>query len=246
MVSPNRQRLRFAVVSAILVLWDIDHTLIENHGVNKETYALAFRLLTGREAEYQARTDGRTELEIMRDMLALHGIEPTADHVARMPEALESATLVNAGALRERGHELPGARDILAAFQASAGIVQSVLSGNIKPNAVTKLSAFGLEGFIDFEVGGYGSDDEIRANLVAVAQARATAKYGETFDKANTVLVGDTPRDVRAGRDGGARVVGVATGSDSIESLRAADADAVLPDLRDARAVADAVTSLGG
>jgi phosphoglycolate phosphatase len=233
-------------VSAILVLWDIDHTLIENHGVNKEIYALAFRLLTGREADHRARTDGRTEPEIMLDMLAQHGITPTGDHVARMPEALESATVANAAALRERGHELPGARDVLASFQASAGIVQSVLSGNIRPNAVTKLSAFGLEGFMDFEVGGYGSDDEVRANLVAVAQARATAKYGEAFDKANTILVGDTPRDVRAGRDGGARVVGVATGSDSVESLRAAGADVVLPDLRDTRAVAEAVTGLAG
>lgn len=224
-------------------MWDIDHTLIENHGVNKETYALAFKLLTGHEAEHRARTDGRTEPEIMRDMLTQHGIATTAEHVARMPEALESATLANAAALRERGHELSGARNVLAAFQASAGIVQSVLSGNIKPNAVTKLSAFGLEGFMDFEVGGYGSDDEVRANLVAVAQARATAKYGETFDKANTVLVGDTPRDVLAGRDGGARVVAVATGSGSVESLRAAGADIVLPDLRNTRAITDAVTS---
>jgi phosphoglycolate phosphatase len=246
MVFPTRRWLSFAVVSAILVLWDIDHTLIENHGVNKETYALAFKLLTGREAEHRARTDGRTEPEIIRDMLTRHEIVPTADHVARMPEALESATLANAAALRERGHELPGARDVLAAFRASAGIVQSVLSGNIRPNAVTKLSAFGLEGFMDFEVGGYGSDDEVRANLVAVAQARATAKYGETFDKANTVLVGDTPRDVLAGRDGGARVVAVATGADSVESLRAAGADIVLPDLRNTRAITDAVTSLAG
>ncbi len=246
MVSPNHQRLGFAVVSAILVLWDIDHTLIENHGVNKETYALAFKLLTGRAAERRARTDGRTEPEIMRDMLMLHGIEPTADHIARMPEALESATVANTTALRERGHELAGARDVLAAFQGSAGVVQSVLSGNIRPNAVTKLSAFGLEGFMDFEVGGYGSDDEVRANLVAVAQTRATTKYGETFDKANTILVGDTARDVRAGRDGGARVVAVATGSDSADSLRAAGADVVLPDLRDTRAVAEAVASVAG
>jgi phosphoglycolate phosphatase len=78
------------------------------------------------------------------------------------------------------------------------------------------------------------------------SQVRATAKYGETFDKANTVLVGDTLRDVRAGRDGGARVVAVATGADSVESLRAAGADVILPDLRDTRAVAEAVTSLTG
>jgi phosphoglycolate phosphatase-like HAD superfamily hydrolase len=106
--------------------------------------------------------------------------------------------------------------------------------------------AFGLEGVTDFEVGGYGSDDEVRANLVAIAQARAAAKYGETFDKANTVLVGDTPRNVRAGRDGGARVVAVATGADCVESLCAAGADVVLPDLSDTRAVTEAVTSLAG
>ena len=99
---------------------------------------------------------------------------------------------------------------------------------------------------MDFEVGGYGSDDEVRANLVAFAQARAIAKYGATFDKANTILVGDTPRDGRAGLDGGAHVVAVATGSDSVESLRAAGADVVLPDLRDTNAVMEAVTGIAG
>ena len=49
----------------LLVLWDIDHTLTENHGVNKEIYAHAFELLTGHGAEYEAQTDGRTEPEIM-------------------------------------------------------------------------------------------------------------------------------------------------------------------------------------
>jgi hypothetical protein len=59
-------------VRTLLVLWDVDHTLIENHGVNKEIYAHAFELLTGRAAELPAQTDGRTEPEIMRTMLARH------------------------------------------------------------------------------------------------------------------------------------------------------------------------------
>jgi phosphoglycolate phosphatase len=45
---------------------------------------------------------------------------------------------------------------LLAALQAMPEIVQSVLSGNMKPNALIKLSAFGLDGYLDFEVGGYG------------------------------------------------------------------------------------------
>jgi phosphoglycolate phosphatase-like HAD superfamily hydrolase len=230
----------------VLVLWDIDHTLTENHGVNKQIYAYAFQLLTGKRADHLAQTDGRTEPEIMRNMLLAHGIEPDADHVARMQEVLETATLSKAAVLRDRGHELPGARDALSALQRSGGIRQSVLTGNIRPNAVTKLSLCGLAGFIDFEIGGYGSDDEVRANLVGVAQQRATAKYGTRFDKANTVLVGDTLRDVQAGRNGGAHVIAVATGLDSTAALRAEGADVVFPDLRDTHAVAEAVRSFAG
>jgi hypothetical protein len=65
-----------SAVHTLLVLWDIDHTLTENHGVNKEIYAYAFELLTGRRAEHEAHTDGRTEPEIMLNMLLLHGIKP--------------------------------------------------------------------------------------------------------------------------------------------------------------------------
>src|SRR5882757_3069657 len=218
---------------ALLVLWDIDHTLTENHGVNKEIYALAFELLTGRRAEHPARTDGRTEPEIMRDMLAAHGIEAGSGYLARVQEALIWATESKARTLRERGHELPGARAALAAFQASPGVVQSVLTGNIRPNAVTKLSVFGLDEYLDFEAGGFGSDGEVRANLVAVAQRRSSARYGTRFDKENTVLIGDTLRDVQAGRHGGAKVVAVATGPDSAEALLAEGADIVLSNLQD-------------
>jgi phosphoglycolate phosphatase len=242
MRNARRARLGLTAMCALLVLWDIDHTLIENHGVNKEVYAHAFELLTGQNAEHPAKTDGRTEPEIMRNMLLAHGVEPTPALVARMPEVLESATLAKSAELRKRGHELPGARAALIAFQSSPEIIQSVLSGNIMPNAVIKLSTFGLGEFMDFDVGGYGSDDEVRANLVTVAQGRASIKYATRFDMANTVLIGDTLRDVRAGRDGGARVIAVASGSDSMETLEAEGADIVLPDLQDTQSVMDALS----
>lgn len=230
-----------AAPRCLLVLWDIDHTLIENNGVNKETYARTFELLTGRPAEHRAETEGRTEPELMRNMLVAHGIEPGDDFPERVVEALEAATKANSSRLRERGHVLPGARDALAALRDLPGVVQSVLSGNIAPNAYTKLSLFGLADYLDLEVGGHGSDDPVRAKLVAIAQDRASAKYGMMFGRPSTVLVGDTLRDVRAGLDGGARVLAVATGSDSIDSLRGAGADVVLPDLRDTDAFVDVV-----
>jgi phosphoglycolate phosphatase len=51
----------------VLLLWDVDHTLIENSGVSKAVYAEAFRQLTGRAALVQPSTDGRTDPEIVRN-----------------------------------------------------------------------------------------------------------------------------------------------------------------------------------
>jgi phosphoglycolate phosphatase-like HAD superfamily hydrolase len=233
-------------VRPVFVLWDVDHTLIENGGVSKENYQKAFEMLTGRRPEQPVETDGRTDPEIIRNMFASHGIATDDEYLSRVPGALESAMSANMSRLRERGWELPGARAVLSALEQMPGVVQSVLSGNIRANAFAKLSAFGLDSYLDFEVGGYGSDDKVRANLVGVARARALAKYGIAFDESTTVLVGDTTRDVRAGRDGGAYVVAVASGVDSVDQLRAEGADTVFPDLCDTGAVAGVVRSLQG
>jgi phosphoglycolate phosphatase len=231
-------------VRPVLVLWDVDHTLIENGGVSKENYAWAFELLTGRLPTHPIETDGRTDPEIVQNTLINEGIEPGDEHLIRVPDALEAAMRANAARLRERGYALPGAQDALANLQDIVGVVQSVLTGNIRPNAFIKLSTFGLDSYIDFEVGGYGSDDKVRANLVGIARKRAQAKYGSSFDHSTTVVIGDTTRDIQAGRTGGAYTIGVATGLDSLEKLTAEGADIVFPDLRDTRAVVAAVRNL--
>ena len=230
----------------VFVLWDVDHTLIENSGVHYRGLRPLLDLLTGRRPEHPVHTDGRTDPEIIRNMLVAHGIAPMDRHISRIAEVLESAMSANLPRLRELGYELPGARSVLSALQQAPGVIQSVLTGNIRPNAFAKLAAFGLDPYIDFDVGGYGSDDKIRSNLVRVARERALAKYGIKFDRTTTVVVGDTVRDVRTGRDGGAYVIAVASGADSVEQLRAEGADIVFPDLRDTRAVVEVVKGLQG
>jgi phosphoglycolate phosphatase len=224
-----------------LVLWDVDHTLIENGGVSKETYLVAFEVLTGRPAEYRPDTEGRTDPEIMRNMLADHGMLFTQEYEACLFDALEQALASKHLRLKRIGHALPGAREAILALREVPGVIQSVLTGNIQPNAFTKVSTFGLDKHLDFEVGGYGSDDIIRANLVAVAQDRARLKYSAVFDRSNTVLIGDTPRDVEAGKRGGAAVVAVASGPYDLDHLMDAGADVVLVDLTDTPGVVKAV-----
>lgn len=229
----------------LLVLWDVDHTLIDNAGVSKETYAAAFELLVGRPAAGRARTNGRTDPEIMRDLLAGEGVDPGRFRSGAIFAALARAMEDKQETLRTRGRALAGGREAIRALASIPGIVQSVLTGNIRANAYVKLSTFDLHHDLDWDSGAYGSDANLRPALVGVAQTRARQRYRSRFGTANTVLIGDTVRDVRAGLDGGARVVAVATGSDSVEELLAEGASTVLHDLADTDAVVSAVRVAG-
>jgi phosphoglycolate phosphatase len=229
----------------MLILWDVDHTLIENGGVSKETYALAYELLTGVEPVHRPQTDGRTDPTIMRELFASNGLAFTPEHDERLFAALVEAMRRKTPELAKRGHALPGAEAALSGLSEDPSVVQTVLTGNIVENARAKLAPFGLDKYLDFEVGGYGSDDIVRSRLVAIARHRASSKYSISFDRDSTVLVGDTLRDVDAGLQGGARVIAVATGIDSETTLREAGAHEVLPDLVDTAQFLGALARLG-
>lgn len=228
-------------VSRTLVLWDIDHTLVDIGGLGREIYAAVFSEVTGHPLERVADMTGRTDRAIVTDTLRLHGIEATEDTVTAFANAVASAFATRDGEIRIRGRALPGAKEALEAIAGTPDVVQSVLTGNMASIAVGKLTAFEMNMFIDFDVGAYGLDDVRRPPLVQLARRRAAEKYGAMFDSTSTVLVGDTPHDVRAGHEGGARVVAVATGSSDEKTLRSAGADVVLPDLADTNAVVRAV-----
>lgn len=221
---------------ATFVLWDVDHTLIENGGVSKETYAAAFELIAQRKATVQPVTHGRTDFQIMRELLEANDVDASGySSISQFEDVLLSAMRVKAPELPSRGYALPGVVEALKTLADMPNVTQSALTGNIAQNAYSKVAAFGLDEWLDLEVGGFGSDDEVRSNLVGAAQRKAFAKYGVQFDRDSTILIGDTPLDVKAAHDGGAKVIAVATGVHGVDELRACRADAVLPDLADTK-----------
>jgi phosphoglycolate phosphatase-like HAD superfamily hydrolase len=224
-----------------LLLWDIDHTLIDNGGMSKRNYAVAYELLTGEEPRVRAETGGRTDVAIVANLLIAHGRDPKLFPVEDQWDALAEAGRRNYAELCRRGRALPGAANALARLADDPDVIQSVLSGNIHANARVKLSAFGLHRYLDFSVGAFGAESAVRADLVAVAQRKAHFAYGFRPDEAATVLIGDTPRDVEAGLDGGAHVIAVCTGGVDAEALSEAGAHAVLEDLVDVEALVEAV-----
>lgn len=214
----------------LLVLFDLDHTLIDNGGMSKRIYAEAFQDVTGRVPVQSAVTEGRTDRAIMSDLLRAHGLEMPPWEVVQA--GLERAGLANERWLDAHGSVLPGVWSALDVLSGMPGTVVSVLTGNIRANAQVKLKVFGLDRLVDLTVGAFGEEAEDRALLVPAARKRAQLRYPHLVG-APVVLVGDTPRDVRAALDARVHVVAVATGLHSAAELASSGAEAVLEDLRD-------------
>jgi phosphoglycolate phosphatase len=219
----------------LLVLWDVDGTLVDTAGHGRHAFEEAFEAEIGHRPE-RIEMAGRTDHQI-----ALAMLENRPERLPAVLGRLAESLAHRREAIRREGRPFPGAPQALEALHGRDGVVQSLLTGNIESNAALKVSAFGLDRWLDFEVGAYGSDPhEARSDLVAVARERAAAKYGEPT---GAVLIGDTPLDVRAAREADARAVAVATGFGRLEELRASQPDALLSDLRDTAAVVAAVLS---
>ena len=219
-----------------LVLWDIDRTLLYVGNTDRRVYQDAFAQVVGRPAEHlPSRGTGTTMPLAVQELLRRNNV-PTAEVatlsaqvLARLPELLSG----RGTEMLADGHLLPGAKAALKAVHDSPDLVATVVTGNLQRNAEIKLETFGLTGLVQADIGGYASDDSYRPALVAVAQGRAQAKHGAAFDRANTVIIGDSLEDVRTGMQGGAAVIGVASGTTTAEELRMAGADAVLESLVD-------------
>jgi phosphoglycolate phosphatase len=227
-------------VTETLVLWDIDHTLVDAAGVGREAYDLAFARTFGREPAVQVAMAGRTDRAIAMDLLRANGVHPGEAELEAFRAGAEALLDEVTGRLAARGRALPGALEALVAFGAQP-VVQSLLTGNIRLFAEVKLRTFGLYEHVDADLGGYGWTHAVRAHLVDVARAAAADRHGRPFAGRATVLVGDTPLDVEAALARGAAVVAVATGRYSAAELESAGAHAVLPDLTRTDAVLDAV-----
>jgi len=215
------------------VLWDVDHTLIENSGVSKATYGRAFELLVGNPSSVRPETDGRTDFEILDNLFSANSLAVPDDYEKIFEDALTRAMAEKREDLRVLGYALPGAKEALEALSQNDRVIQSALTGNIASNAREKLAAFGLDVYLDLEVGGYGSDHVVRSKLADVARQKVLERYGIEFDRRSTVMIGDTVRDVQAALDGHAAIIGVATGADSVPELLVAGADEVIESLAD-------------
>ena len=225
-----------------LVLWNIGLTLLDVARVNRAAYAEAFRAVTGLPLIQVPQMAGRTDSETFFDALAVNATgrwppAPAGENSSAGSYATRAAFRVRRNLLTKQGQLMPGALDAVTKVGRLPGVVQTVVTGAIKPNAIEKLRAFGLARYLDTDIGGYGSEVYPKGALLLNARGRAAEKYRVDFTEHATVYIADSTRDVAAARIGGARSIGVASGRSSAGELRDAGADVVLADLSDTATV---------
>jgi phosphoglycolate phosphatase-like HAD superfamily hydrolase len=186
---------------------------------------------------------GKTDPEIVGEYLSAMGLDDPdlVAPVLRHSEAL-LAEAAAAGRLAAGERVCPGTADVLARVADDPRVVSTLLTGNIEPNALVKVAAFGLDRWLDPTVGAYGSDASDRNLLVPIALRRLSHRRGVDVPAADAWVIGDTPRDLACARAAGARCLLVATGRYGVDELAALQPDAVLEDLQDGPAVVQLLT----
>ena len=227
-----------------LVLFDVDGTLLLSDGAGRSAMEGALRTVFGSTGDPAYRYDGKTDRQIVRDLMRLDGHDD--GHIDERMERLLASYL---GGLRrelssgeQRTHRLEGVTELLDALEQRDDVVLGLLTGNLAEGATMKLEAAGIDP-ARFKVSAFGSDHELRPELPAIAQRRACELLGVEIRGERVVVVGDTPADIECGRTIGARAIAVATGRYDVTELARHNPMAVFPDLRDTKAVLECIVT---
>ncbi len=216
-----------------LLLWDIDGTLLASGGAGLRALQVALARVFAVDGPLDdIDFAGRTDRWILRRIFEKFSLPATEENFARYLEAYVAA--LPAALANPHARVLPGVRALLAAAAARPDVTQGLLTGNIRRGAQAKLGHHGL--WDHFPFGAFADDSEHRNDLGPHALRRAREHAGVDFEPTRVWVIGDTPHDIACGRAIGARTLALATGSHSLDSLRAHAPDAALPDLADAAA----------
>lgn len=229
-----------------LILFDIDGTILNfKYGVAKRLFAELLSDLFGRDVPNDAIPDfwGMTDLQIIREIAYNMGIpyDSILDKIPIIWQKIYSS--FEEHTIPENVKLLPGVLKLLNILHQRKDILLGLITGNFYENAYLKLRTHNLDVF--FPVGAFGSDSDDRNNLPPLAIQRANEyKERDLFTTQNTLIIGDTPRDIDCAKAHNIKVLCVATGSISFDELMELGPDYVFEDLSNTNAIIEIIDKL--
>jgi phosphoglycolate phosphatase len=226
-----------------LVLFDIDGTLLLTAGAGRRAITEALNDEVDDPAAFAGiRFDGKTDPQIVVEMLALAGQEETheSERVRRLCQRYVGLLARELERPATRTTLMPGVGPLLDRLEHTPGVLLGLLTGNLADGAALKLRSGGIDP-TRFRLGAYGSDAAHRPALPPIAARRAERWFGRVPSGPEVVIIGDTPADIHCGTGISARAVAVATGGFSVAELAACGPHAVFEDLSDTELVLEAI-----
>ncbi len=212
-----------------LVLFDVDGTLV--HTGHAGTQAFAKTFATGFNAPNgveKIHFPGRTDRNLVREFLGIHGIPATPENFERFFERY--IFWLDQMVAHSDGGPCRGVLEFLDGLRAlSRPPVLGLLTGNIRLGAEIKLRRYQL--WEIFETGAFADDSEDRNQIAVAALKRGRRVLGPDLQPDEILVVGDTPFDIRCGKFIGAKVLAVATGGATLEELKRHQPDWAAEDL---------------
>ncbi len=199
-----------------IIFWDIDGTLVRTGRAGLYAFQAAVTErglgpVDYREIQAAGMTDYSIAGQILENLTGRAAVHQEITALADRYEELLSEHLA-----QHEGQVLPSVREILAALR-EAGALSLLLTGNSRRGAQLKMRKFGLESFFDFDRSAFCENSRTRDDVAHRALRSVESLTGA--DPARVFVIGDTPNDVRCGKNIGAYTIGVATGTFSEKQL---------------------------
>ncbi len=210
------------------LLFDIDGTLIHAGGAGRRALTSAMAVCGVPEDLLQNLSfAGRTDRQIIHETLRAAGREAELEMLSARIESYYLDGLDQLLGRESQLRVLPGVREFLEACRSRPDLEPALLTGNVPRGARIKLSYAGL--WDHFTWGVFGDHSEERVELAYEAWRRI-ARRDPDAEPRRIWMIGDTAADVRCGRAIGAVTVGLTSGFDSPETVRAASPDHLVED----------------
>jgi phosphoglycolate phosphatase-like HAD superfamily hydrolase len=218
-----------------LILFDIDGTLISAKGAGSRALSKTVGAVWNIEVDISSlHLDGKTDPLIVREALELVNSEHVFD--GKFDEnflTLYEGFLVQELKSLRHFEILDGVVSLLDTLKERDNVLLGIATGNVAIGAKRKLEMAKLDHYFSF--GGYGSDASSRTDIIRKAIQRGQEASGHPLGE--TIVIGDTPHDIRSGQEAGTKTVGVATGRFTLNELRSHFPTKALRSLRPIREI---------
>ena len=213
----------------ILVLFDIDGTLLDTQDAGILAYERAGTELLGKYFDYSNITvHGRLDSENFRSGMNLHAPDTPSDlHLIEF-KAKYHDHLKRIGIERGGFEVLSGVHELVDSLHKDERIEVGILTGNWAHTGMLKIEASGLDPAL-FHTSAWAEDGDTREDLVPVAVERFVQSRGVAPQR--VIIIGDTPRDVECAHAHHAEAIAVASGVHDYATLIATGAECVVETL---------------